>query len=82
MNALALYQLKSIPQSGPVVQVRPAKRAKTVELAVNANKIQYICTSCGAPTFLSSTDAVQCSSCNHRIVRKIEKKHKGSYNAV
>lgn len=81
MNALALYSLTQLPnRQEPVSAKRPAKRIKVQELIPNS--VKYICSKCHSPIYLTTTDVVQCTNCDNRIVHKVTSGVTKTYNAV
>lgn len=81
MNALALYNLKTVPKQEVVVEKkRPAKRPRIQSFALDS--VEYICINCGHKVTLSSTDLVQCNHCDNRVVAKVQGKETRTYEAV
>ena len=81
MDALALYRLTSVPEPEVRVTAPTPKRAKIVE--PTAVVVSYSCFDCHKPVQLTKLDAVQCSICGSRVVRKIlSTQVTRTYNAV
>ena len=80
MNALALYNLTSIPEQQPVIRERPVKKQRIQTKAIES--VKYICVNCREPVYLSAEDVIQCTHCENRIVAKLSTSVTKTYQAV
>lgn len=80
MNALAFYRLTTVPEKEKSVASQPVKKQRLLEQSVES--VKYICKKCNTFVFLSAEDVVQCSKCNHRVVKKISTTTAKTYDAV
>ncbi len=78
-NALKLFNLTSVP-----TQKETKKRPRQFNLPVLNTEvgIAYWCPSCGKNTNITSTVAIQCIHCDHRILEKTRIKTPVTLNAV
>ena len=64
MDGLAFYRLTQLPQK------KSQKRKVQTQQVVNQEGVEYICTNCHTTNLVSAIGAIQCRSCDWRILEK------------